>query len=50
MSICEYVTSMGSMIRIYFSRKTSNLFNWFSFMFLENQQFILLFWPAYYFN
>ena len=41
---------MATIIRTYFSRKASNVLNWLDFMFLNNQQFILLFWPAYYFS
>ena len=36
MGICEYATSMSSIIRIYFSRQASNLLYWFNFIFLEN--------------
>ena len=50
MGICEYAVSMGSIIRVYFSRKTSNVLNWLDYILLDNQTFILLFWPAYYFN
>ena len=41
---------MATIIRAHFSRKTSNVLNWLDYLFLDNQQFILLFWPAYYFN
>ena len=41
---------MVSNIKVYYTRKTSNLLNLFDYLFLENQMFILLFWPAYYFN
>ena len=41
---------MASIIKVYYSRRVSNLLNWLDYLFLENQMFILLFWPAYYFN
>ena len=50
MELCEYASSMASIIKVYYSRRVSNLLNWLDYLFLENQMFILLFWPAYYFN
>ena len=50
MGVCEYAGSMVGIIKAYYRRRASNSVNLLEYMFLENQLFILLFWPAYYFN
>ena len=47
---CDYATSMASIIKVYYKRRTSNSLNLLEYLFLSNQMLLLLYWPAYYFN